>query len=246
MSNEVKNLTVNHSVAKPSTNSPSVTIWLQVYVNLHPELRKTRTQWVHRPQLAGMIVPELLDMERNIVILKSAFSTAGFLAAILLSVATAQTGPSNPIDPIYACQAISTDSDRLACFDAAVASLKARETAGEIQTVDVAAIESIEREAFGFSLPSLPSLFRSQAGEATQRESVSEITVPVKSARIQGVTGKVIIVLENGQTWEQTDTVKVNSFAIKRAQEARIRKAALGSYMISLDGASGFRAKRIS
>lgn len=246
MSNEVKNLTVNHSVAKPSTNSPSVTIWLQVYVNLHPELRETRTQWVHQPRLAGMIVPELLDMERNIVVLKSAFSTAGFLSATLFCVAAAQTAPSNPIDPLYACQTIPADADRLACFDQAVASLKARETAGEIQTVDVAAIESIEKEAFGFSLPSLPSLFRSQSGDTAQRESVSEITVPVKSARIQGVTGKVIVVLENGQTWEQTDTVKVNAFTIKKAKEARIRKAALGSYMLSLDGASGFRAKRIS
>ncbi|WP_162786369.1 hypothetical protein [Hyphomonas sp. CACIAM 19H1] len=193
-----------------------------------------------------MIVPELLDMERNIVVLKSAFSAAACLSATLLCVAAAQTAPSNPIDPIYACQTIPADAERLACFDQAVATLKARETAGEVQTVDVAAIESIEKEAFGFSLPSLPSLFRSQAGDTAPRESVSEITVPVKSARIQGVTGKVVVVLENGQTWEQTDTVKANAFAIKKAKEARIRKASMGSYMLSLDGAASFRAKRIS
>lgn len=180
------------------------------------------------------------------MVLKSAFSAAACLSATLLCVAAAQTAPSNPIDPIYACQTIPADAERLACFDQAVATLKARETAGEVQTVDVAAIESIEKEAFGFSLPSLPSLFRSQAGDTAPRESVSEITVPVKSARIQGVTGKVVVVLENGQTWEQTDTVKANAFAIKKAKEARIRKASMGSYMLSLDGAASFRAKRIS
>lgn len=180
------------------------------------------------------------------MVFKSAITAAGFLSAALLCVATAQTPPSNPIDPIYACQTIPSDAERLACFDQAVASLKARETAGEVQTVDMAAIENIEKEAFGFSLPSLPSLFRSQSADNSQRESVSEITAPVKSARIQGVTGKIIVVLENGQTWEQTDTVKANAFAIKKAKEARIRKASMGSYMLSLDGAASFRAKRIS
>lgn len=158
----------------------------------------------------------------------------------------AQPSPGNPMAPVYACLSVSEDSERLACFDAAVASLQTRESIGEVQTVDVAAIESIEKEAFGFALPSLPSLFRSQSGDAAERESVSEITSAVKSARIQGVTGKVIVVLENGQTWEQTDTIKVNSFALRKAKEARVRKAALGSYMLSLDGASAFRAKRIS
>ena len=193
-----------------------------------------------------MIVPKSNDMEGKIVVSKTVIGAAALLAATFTFAAAAQTVSANPVEPVYACQSIADDKDRLSCFDKAVATLKARETAGEVQTVDVAAIESIEKEAFGFSLPSLPSLFRSQSGDAAQRESVSEITVPVKSARIQSVTGKVIVVLENGQTWEQTDTVKTNSFAVKKAKEARIRKAALGSYILSLDGASGFRAKRIS
>lgn len=178
--------------------------------------------------------------------LKPALSVISLLLLPISGVSLGQPTLGSPMEALYTCQSVAGASERLACFDETVAALKTREKAGEIQTVDVAAIESIEKEAFGFSLPSLPSLLRSQASDAAERESVSEITSAVKSARIQGVTGKAIIVLENGQTWEQTDTSKVNAFALRKAKEARVRKAALGSYMLSLDGASAFRVKRMS
>ncbi|MFN3610004.1 MAG: hypothetical protein ACK4Y9_13155, partial [Hyphomonas sp.] len=134
--------------------------------------------------------------------LKPALTVISLLFLPVSGVALPQPTLGSPMDALYACQSVAGAPERLACFDETVAALKTRETAGEIQTVDVAAIESIEKEAFGLSLPSLPSLFRSQAGNAAERESVSEIVSAVKSARMQGVTGKVIVVLENGQTWE--------------------------------------------
>lgn len=171
------------------------------------------------------------------------------VAASLISVGAASAEPAGaPTDSVYACAAIAEDAARLACFDAAVAELQSKEQAGLIQTVDVAKIKEIEKEAFGFSMPSLPALFNRSSGtaKATTEEAIDEITVPVKSARIQGVTGRVIVVLENGQTWEQIDTTKINGMSLRKAKEARVRKAALGSFMMSVDGGKAFRVKRTS
>lgn len=162
--------------------------------------------------------------------------------------ASAEDSTGSPTGAIYACAAITIDAERLACFDSAVADLRSKEQAGVVQTIDVAKIQEIEKEAFGFAMPSLPKLFNrsAEASGGSDQEAIEEITVAVKSARIQGVTGRVIVVLENGQTWEQIDTAKVNSYSLRKAKEARVKKAALGSFMMSIDGGRAFRVKRTS
>jgi len=178
--------------------------------------------------------------------------TALVAAALLAGPTMAQGAPANPTEPIYSCASIAEDVARLACFDEAVADFRTKEEAGLVQTVDVAQIEAIEKEAFGFSMPSLPSIFTRSASRSDPsepkpaREEVSEITVAVKSARIQSVTSRAIVTLENGQTWEQIDTTKVQASSLRHAKEARVRKAALGSFMMSVDGGRSFRVKRIS
>lgn len=172
------------------------------------------------------------------------------LVIVLGTAGAAQADPSKaPTESVYACAAISEDSARLACFDAAVAELRSKEQSGQIQTIDVAQIKEIEKEAFGFSMPSLPALFNrssSSAKATSETESIDEITAGVKSARIQGVTGRAIVVLDNGQTWEQIDTTKLNAMNLRKAKEARVRKAALGSFMMAVDGGKAFRVKRVS
>ncbi|MFN3313053.1 MAG: hypothetical protein ACK46Q_06275 [Hyphomonas sp.] len=151
-----------------------------------------------------------------------------------------------PMDPVYACRNISEDAERLACFDNAIADLFQKQQAGQVQTIDTAAIQQLERESFGFSMPSLPSLFSRSSAAETERASVNEIVEPVRSARLQAVSQKAVITLQNGQVWEQIDTTRVNSHTLRRATEARIRRAALGSFMLSVDGSQAFRVRRIS
>lgn len=169
--------------------------------------------------------------------------SAGFLS-FFAPLTSAQ--PSSPADPVYACRTIPESTERLACFDSAVAVLFEKQQAGQVQTIDSAAIEQIERESFGFALPSLPSLFTRNSSSDTRRENVSEIMEPVRSARLHNITRKAVITLENGQVWEQIDTTRVSSAALRRASEARIRRAALGSFLISIDGNLAFRARRVS
>lgn len=167
-------------------------------------------------------------------------------AAILAGSASARQDVANPTDPIYACASIAENAARLACFDEAVGTLRTKEEAGLVQTIDVGQIETIEKEAFGFSMPSLPGLFsRSSSSEKkVGREEIDEITVAVKSARIQGVTGRAIVTLENDQTWEQIDTTRILATSLRKAKVVRVRKAAMGSFMMTLDGGRSFRVKR--
>ena len=117
-----------------------------------------------------------------------------------------------------------------------------------IQTIDIAQIESIENDAFGFSMPSLPALSSrsTRSKEKFERDDVNEITALVKSARIEAVTNRAIVVLENGQTWEQIDMTKLNAPCLRKAKEAKVHKAALGRFIMTIDGGRGFRVKRVS
>ena len=83
------------------------------------------------------------------ILLVSAAAAAG-----LAGPALARQSVANPTDAIYACAVIAEDSARLACFDDAVGTLRTKEEAGLVQTIDVGQIETIEKEAFGFSMPS--------------------------------------------------------------------------------------------
>lgn len=170
----------------------------------------------------------------------------GFAILFLTGAAAAREPAPNPTDRIYACAALPEDMVRLACFDDAVGALRSKEEAGLVQTIDIAMIETIEREAFGFSMPSLPKLFSRAASGKTlaEREEVEEISVAIESARLQSVTGRAIVTLENGQTWEQIDTTKIQSSSLRKAKQARVRKAALGSFMMALDDGRSFRVKR--
>lgn len=175
---------------------------------------------------------------------------AGFVLASTGIAATAETAPARPTDGIYACAEVSDDAERLKCFDTAVAALKTAETSGNVRTIDVAAIEKIERESFGFSLPSLTDVFRRSDRDGTGKPStdkqIDEVTHPIKSISVNRVTHKATITLENGQIWEQIDSQEIPRTKIRKGKEATIKRASLGSFLMTIDGGAGIRVKRVN
>ena len=142
---------------------------------------------------------------------------------------------------VYACKAIASDAERLACYDAAVGRLKAAEEAGEVKTFTRKDVEQVKRESFGFSIPSLPKLaFGNKDDEGKAKpDDLKEVTEAVKS--VGGTRGALRVTLENGQVWVQIDDKSVNP---RNQKEARIYQAALGSYKMKLDGGLAFRVRR--
>lgn len=143
---------------------------------------------------------------------------------------------------VYACKDIAGDTERLACYDAAVGRLKAAEEAGEVKTFTRKEVEEVKRDSFGFSIPSLPKLAfggKDESGK-DKPDELKEVTFPIQT--LSGTRGSLRITLENGQVWVQTDDKGVSP---RGQKEARIYQAALGSYKMKLDGGLAFRVERV-
>lgn len=99
--------------------------------------------------------------------------------------ALAQTPQSDEITGLLACQSESDDAARLACFDAAVSNFaKARED-GDIITVSKEQIQNVERDSFGFSIPSIPVLSGLLGGNNTPKPKTNPLTDPVEKTAVE-------------------------------------------------------------
>lgn len=190
-------------------------------------------------------------------------------AAALPSMALAQT-PSEPLEALFACQAVSDNAQRLTCLDAAVAALRSDTESGSIVAIHRDDVEAAEEATFGLRIPgfSLPSLPRFSAprgtasdlaaadqatgpssGHAVSRDSAGQID-RIENLAIASIgfnrSRRLVVTLENGQIWQQLDS---DSTHIARSTSANdsvtIRSAALDSYMMRV-GENGrwFRARR--
>lgn len=182
--------------------------------------------------------------------------------------AAAGGASGSPLDPVYACAAITDPVQRLACFDTAVAELRAREARRDVVAVDREAVEQVRRESFGFNLPSLPNLFGRRAAEATPAAGTAATgaaaagaAAPARSdahgvadsderqtmrvAQVRSSGGRTTLTMESGQVWQFVDTGEITP--PRRAPfTVTIRRAALGSFLMSVEGSNrGYRIRRI-
>lgn len=181
--------------------------------------------------------------------------TVSVLALLALALAgpvgaqppTLQAQAPDAIAKVYACGEIAESAARLACFDAAVAAMKTAQTQGQFAAVDAAGVRQIEREAFGFSLPSLPrlglpGLRRGDGGvAAAETERTPELTLTI--ARIGSFDGRPSFVMDNGQVW-----VVIGNEGNRLARPGgavTIRRASMGSYLMSIAaGGTALRVRR--
>lgn len=154
--------------------------------------------------------------------------------------AAAQTGHTPSTSEVYACAEIEAGDARLACYDDAVGRLKSAEEAGDVLAVTREDIEQVKKESFGFPIPSLPDFASSMFGG----EEMDRLTVPVSSVG-KARNGGFIVTLENGQVWRQTDSKQVYYSAKRGVDNATVKSAALGSYMMKFDDGVLFRVERV-
>jgi hypothetical protein len=141
------------------------------------------------------------------------------------------------------CRAIAESAARLACFDAAVASLDQAVTGGEVAVVDREAIRKTKRGLFGFSLGDLPLFGRGGDDDAAaEREEVKEIAATL-SAVATGRDGYVFT-LEDGARWVQDDAITLGRRP-RPGDPVRIKRMALGSYKMSFKIGPSMKVRRI-
>ena len=177
--------------------------------------------------------------------------TLGLVCALTLGAiasSPAATSATTTLQKVIACHSNPDAQGRLACYDNAVAELllatqgvdnKATATAADdVIVISKEQARNARRQAFGFDLSALAIFDRGEKPEV-----IDKISITVMRAYQTG-SGRWVIDMDNGSTWEQTDDERVWKGPSK-GSKADIRKASMGSYFINLDGQRAIRARRV-
>ncbi|KAF0185989.1 MAG: hypothetical protein FD163_657 [Hyphomonadaceae bacterium] len=176
------------------------------------------------------------------------------------SVATGQNGPrakaaqdaaatQTPLAALYDCAQKTNDAERLACFDAQVAALKAKEASSDVVVIDAPRVAQMRREAFGFNLPSLPKLglpkLSGLRGGDNAAQQADEERQVMAVTRISNQGGRATLTMENGQVWQLVEAEEINVSG-RPPYSANIRSASFGSFLLSFEGRNkGYRVRRV-
>lgn len=167
-------------------------------------------------------------------------------AAVIWPWGGVSAAPSNPasatapaVRDVLACRSLTNDTQRLACFDRATAVMGDAEAKGDLLTLDREQRRAVRRQAFGLSLPAM-DLFN----KGEKPEEVNRITGTVASAT-QDPYRKWTVRLDDGAVWRQIDDNQPE-VEPRKGSKVVIKKGALGSFFLDIDGQPGFRAHRDS
>lgn len=138
---------------------------------------------------------------------------------------------------LMACRSIADGPARLTCYDAAAGALDAAEREGEVVVIDRAQATETRRQLFGFEMPTLPRLFGPDGGPA-----IDSIESTLQSASQVG-DNRWVFRLADGGVWRQIDSEPVR-FQNRTGQPVRVRKASLGSFLLTVGGSRAVRVRR--
>ncbi len=163
------------------------------------------------------------------------------IAAVPLA---AKETPAMPKDlpPVFEavvnCRALTSDAQRLACYDQSVAALATAREKEDIVVADRATIRETKKGLFGFALPRL-KLF---GGAERESDDVKEIEGTITAVR-DTADGMAVFTLADGARWKQTDGG--NAFG-RPGLSIRIKRGTLGSYLASVDKGAYIRVVRLA
>jgi hypothetical protein len=167
---------------------------------------------------------------------------SGLAALAMAASPAAQTPPPaqqrpETVERLAACRVVADNAARLACYDAAAAALDTAQQQGELVVIDRAQVNETRRQLFGFDMPTLPRLFNGGGGE-----DLSAIETTLQSAS-QASENRWVFRLADGSVWRQIDSEPVR-FQNRPGQEVRVRKASLGSFLMTVGSSRAVRVRR--
>ena len=149
------------------------------------------------------------------------------------------------LQAIVSCRAMTDTAARLACYDSAAAKLDEAEASGQVVVIDREQARRVRKEVFGLQLPSL-DIFSAANGKGAKalapEDDVDRITATVTKAW-HGPDGHWMVQLDTGAVWRQFDAEDL-AIDPHTGSKAVIKKGALGSFFLGLDGQSSFKAQR--
>lgn len=141
------------------------------------------------------------------------------------------------LERFLACRTISGVEERLACFDNAAAAFEIAEQQGEVTVVDQAQARETRTRLFGLNLDSANLWGGLRLGERIEAIETTLVRGSIDSR------GRAVLVLADGSTWRQVDSDRINA-RLTPGASIRIRQAAVGSFLLSVNGTRSIRARR--
>lgn len=149
------------------------------------------------------------------------------------------------LQAVYDCRTLTDPAARLACFDRQIAALEAAEAARDLTVIDREEVRRTRRGLFGFSLGNLGSIFGGGDDDdddaRAAEDRVEQIEAVVREVG-RDRSGKLVLVLDNGQRWVQTDSG--GGRQPRAGNRVVISRASLGGFIASVEGRAGFRVRR--
>lgn len=164
------------------------------------------------------------------------FGVAVSTGSVAQAQSPASTGRADILEQLTACRAIPTPTERLSCFDRETARLDEAERQGDVVVVDRDGLRQAGRAVFGLTIPGLTILNRGQSPETVDR-----LETTIKSAN-RGADGKWLFVLMDESVWRQIDNANLNY--ARPGSAVLVRRGAVGSFFLSVDGARSLRVRR--
>jgi len=129
-----------------------------------------------------------------------------------------------------------------------VGRLREAQNSGNVVAIDRGQAQEMDREAFGFSLPSLSRIFgggsgRQSAASTPRFEAVDEIAMEIASVTHQRNAPSTFR-MTNGQVWVQIDDEVARN--VRQGGSVTVRRASFSSYLMSVEaGGPAIRVRRI-
>nr|WP_298925910.1 hypothetical protein [uncultured Erythrobacter sp.] len=164
--------------------------------------------------------------------------------AIIASSASAQSeegaADKDNLQGLKACQQITDDAERLACFDNAVGNIVTASETGELRVVDREDAEKTRRSLFGFKLPDI-GIFGGNDDDEKAKDELFETTI-TSARQLSGKKWR--FVTAEGAVWELTNTPR-RLRPLETGDTVKFKEASMGTYFVRIDGQMGVRGRRI-
>lgn len=187
-----------------------------------------------------MFWEKLMQNLKFVTSFKTCFACGiAFLALSSQSVVAQEIPPpsaNSSLNQMMNCSNVADNGQRLACFDSHAATIKTQLGNGELVPVYKAEIAEARRGLFGIDRIRMPDFLNNE------NEDISEISTTITSAsRAPG--GAWRFVLADGSQWDQIDTANPY-FSSREGTPVRVRRATLGSYLLTVGNSSAMRVSR--
>ena len=164
------------------------------------------------------------------------------------AVSAQESGTNNAEDADYlarlkACQSITDNTARLNCFDAAVGSIVSASDSGDVQVIDKEDLERTRRGLFGFSLPKL-KIFGDGDNDSKEAKEKRELLETTITSVHYSKPDEIFFVTAEGATWRMSN-VPSRLRTVKVGQPVVLKRAAMGSFFIRINGQTGVKGRRV-